>query len=408
MSTERTKKRKRIALKDYKLDALLEITHTINDNAGVTELLALYRRILEDELSIEKLVLYAHQGNWQAIQQFGFEGNPPDIEDQEQFQVDTGMSFSLSRGQTESFDIVIPVKNNDIPIAFVLVGDREEDKRGTSPVIKHMKFIQTITNVVLVAIQNKRLAEENLRQVRVNKELELAAEMQSMLVPAHLPRDERFDISAIYKPHQQVGGDYYDFMELPEGQVMFCMADVSGKGVSAAFLMANFQAYLMAIFKYRPSGLQEVVHHLNERVMDSAMGEKYITLFIATFDPKTRKLNYINCGHNPPVLIHPNKQVDQLTLGSIGLGMFEDIPRIQEGVLTLDPGSMIICYTDGLTEQENEETEEFGIDRLSAIGRELFGEPSEKLNTEIVSRVNAFRGNTPFIDDTALLTCRFL
>lgn len=408
MSIERTRKRKRLALKDYKLDALLEITHTINSNAVVTDLLALYRRILEDELGIEKLVLYAHQGNWQAIQQFGVEGDPPDIEDQEQFHVDTGMSFSLSRGQTESFDIVIPVKNNEIPIAFVLVGDREEDKRGTSPVIKHMKFIQTITNVVLVAIQNKRLAEENLRQVRVNKELELAAEMQSMLVPAQLPRDEHYDVSAIYKPHQQVGGDYYDFMELPDGKVMFCMADVSGKGVSAAFLMANFQAYLMAIFKYRPSGLQEVVHHLNDRVMDSAMGEKYITLFIATFDPETRKLNYVNCGHNPPVLIHPNKQVDQLTLGSIGLGMFEDIPRIQEGVLTLDPGSTVICYTDGLTEQENEANEEFGIERLSMMGRELFGEPAQKLNAQILSRVNAFRGTTPFIDDTALLTCRFL
>lgn len=408
MAGDRSRNRKRLELKDYKLDALLEITHTINSNASVEELLNLYRKILEGELGIEKLVLYAHQGNWQPIQQFGVEGDPPDIEDQEQFQVDTGMSFSLSRGQTESFDIVIPVKNDDIPIAFVLVGDREEDKRGTSPVIKHMKFIQTITNVVLVAIQNKRLAEENLRQVRVNKELELAAEMQSMLVPNRLPQDDRYDVSAIYKPHQQVGGDYYDFMELPDGRVMFCMADVSGKGVSAAFLMSNFQAYLMAIFKYMNLGLQEVVHHLNERVMDSAMGEKYITLFIATFDPEQRKLNYVNCGHNPPVLVHPNEQTEQLSLGSIGLGMFEEIPRIQEGQLTLDPESTVICYTDGLTEQENSEQEEFGIERLSSIGRELFGSPAELINAEILKRLNDFRGEMPFVDDTALLTCRFL
>lgn len=409
MADDRRKlRRNRLKLKDFKLDALLEITHMINGNTSTEDLLALYRRILEKDLGIEKLVLYAYQGNWQAILQFGVEGDPPPIDDNARFQVDSGVSFSLARGQKESFDVVIPVFNDDLPIAYVLVGDREENKRGTSPVIKHMKFIQTITNIVLVAIQNKRLAEANLRQARISKELELAAEMQSMLVPDQLPSDDRYDVSAIYKPHLQVGGDYYDFIELNDGKVMLCMADVSGKGVSAAFLMANFQAYLMAIFKYKSVDLEQVVHHLNERVMSSAMGEKYITLFIATFDRATRKLNYINCGHNPPVLVHPNSQTEQLSLGSIGLGMFDEIPRIQQGQLTLDPGSMVICYTDGLVEQENGKEEEFGVERLARISRENIGQQAESVNATILAAFNDFREEQPFIDDTAILTCRFL
>ncbi|MCH2197458.1 MAG: PP2C family protein-serine/threonine phosphatase [Flavobacteriales bacterium] len=408
MAEKSRSRNKRLQLKDFKVDALLEITHTINSNCTVDVLLDLYRRILEKDLGIEKLVLYAHQGKWHAILQFGVEGDPPDVEDTAAFQSTSGMTFGLARGGTESFDVVIPVTNDDIPIAYILVGDKEEDKVGTSPVIKHMKFIQTITNVVLVAIQNKRLAEENLRQARISKELELAAEMQSLLVPNSLPQDEHFDVSAVYKPHQQVGGDYYDFIELKDGRVMFCTADVSGKGVSAAFLMSNFQAYLMAIFKYMDLGLQEVVHNLNERVMSSAMGEKYITLFIGTFDRTTRKLNYINCGHNPPVLIHPNGQAEQLSLGSIGLGMFEEIPRIQEGQLTLDPGSMVICYTDGLVEQENSAQEEFGIERLTSLGREHINANAELVNVHILKSFNDFRGDEPFVDDTALLTCKFL
>lgn len=408
MADGRSRDKKRLRLKDFKLDALLEITHAINSKLPVPELLELYRRVLETDLSIEKLVLYANEGQWKSILQFGVKGAPPAISDESEFMVSGGGSFSLtSRGKKESFDIVIPVMNEGKPFAFVLVGDVEEDKRGTSPVIKHMKFIQTITNVILVAIHNQRLEKENLRQERVRKELELAAEMQSMLVPHSLPSDDRFDVAAMYRPHNEVGGDYYDFFELPDGRMLFCMADVSGKGVSAAFLMSNFQASLMALFQYVNPTLQEAVTLLNDRVMYSAMGEKYITLFIASFDPKTKVIRYINCGHNPPVLVHPNGQTEMLTLGSIGVGMFDEIPRIQEGIMTIDPGTVIVCYTDGLTEQFNDAQEEFGVERLAELLRASSGREAEAINAAIMEAFYAFKGDAPYLDDTALLTCRF-
>ncbi len=410
MADGNNRDKKRLKLKDFKLDSLLGITHAINARVPVKALLDRYRTVLEVELGIEKLILYALDERWKPILHFGVKGQPPEVNPEEARQLFGAGSFSLSsRGKRESFDIVIPVANEGAPFAFVIVGDNEEEKRGTSPVIKHMKFIQTITNVILVAIQNRKLEEENLRQEGVRKELELAAEMQSMLVPSSLPCNEQFDVAAVYKPHNEVGGDYYDFLELPDGRMLFCMADVSGKGLSAAFLMSNFQASMIALFKYVNPSLQEAVHLLNERVTQSAGGEKYITLFIATFDPITRKLRYINCGHNPPVLVHPNGQSELLTLGSIGVGMFDEIPRLQEGELTLDPGSLVVCYTDGLVEQENANQEEFSVERLAELGRTLLtkAHSAEEMNAYILEQFDRFRGDVPYFDDTALLTCRF-
>ena len=185
------------------------------------------------------------------------------------------------------------------------------------------------------------------------------------------------------------------------------MADVSGKGVSAAFLMANFQAYLRSIFAYSKGDLSQIVIELNSRVMHSAMGEKYITLFLATYHKPTRRLKYINCGHNPPVLADENGYTQLLKLGSIGLGMFEELPKVAMGELILQRNSLVVCYTDGLVETENEANEEFGLERLEKVILENFGDSVSELTRNIVVDVNHHRGEMPFIDDLAILSCRF-
>jgi sigma-B regulation protein RsbU (phosphoserine phosphatase) len=185
------------------------------------------------------------------------------------------------------------------------------------------------------------------------------------------------------------------------------MADVSGKGVSAAFLMANFQAYLRSIFAYRNGDLKDIVVELNDRVMHSAMGEKYITLFLATYHKKTRVLRYINCGHNPPIIADENGYTQLLKLGSIGLGMFEELPKVAMGEVLLPKNSLVVCYTDGLVETENNLEDEFGMDRLEKVILENFAENISTLNRNIVADVNEYRGDMPFTDDLAILSCRF-
>lgn len=398
----------KLKLKDFKLNALLDMTKAINDNLSISELLQQFERILQEQLNIEKLILFVKEDSWKCILKYGVQqGEVHDITDDAFFRKQK--DITLTAGKTEeSFDLTIPVTQNDSHVAYLLVGDRSEQEVKMSPVIKHMKFIQTLTNVLVGAIQNRKLQEESLRQERVKKELELAAEMQAILLPQKLPKNKNFDVSAFYKAHQQVGGDYYDFMELNENEVMICMADVSGKGVSAAFLMANFQAHLRAIFTYRNGDLIEIVHELNKTVMQTAMGEKYITLFLGLYKKSTRTLTYVNCGHNPPVIADPNGYTQLAKLGTIGLGMFDELPTTVEGEIKLRPGSVLVCFTDGLVETENSETEEFGTERLEQIILAYFKDSMSDLNEVIIQSLNDFRGEAPYFDDLAVLSCRFL
>jgi phosphoserine phosphatase RsbU/P len=393
--------------RDFKLNALLELTRAINDDASVEELLGLYERFLKEELFIEKLVLFTRTTTWRCILKYGVQQNEVhDISDEAFFtkQREIGLTTELNR---ESFDLTVPITQHNETIAYLLVGDQGEQEIKMSPVIKHMRFIQTITSVLVVAIQNKQMQSERVRQELIKRELELAAEMQAILLPHHLPNNSSFDVSAIYRAHQQVGGDYYDFMELNENQIMFCMADVSGKGVSAAFLMANFQAYLRSIFTYRHGDLVEIVRELNDCVMRTALGEKYITLFLGVFSKNTRMLNYINCGHNPPVLVDRNGYTQQLKQGTIGLGMFEALPKVVEGEVKLDADTIVMCFTDGLVETENQMDEEFGTERLEKLLLHYFKEPMYSINEIVIQSLDEFRGETPYRDDLAVLSCRF-
>jgi sigma-B regulation protein RsbU (phosphoserine phosphatase) len=258
--------------------------------------------------------------------------------------------------------VIIPVFHKDEPVAYVLIGDIDEEQQGISPIIKHLKFIQTITNIIVVAIENKRLYQESLEKEVLRKELEVASKMQSMLIPStdSLPKNPYLNVATYYKPHSQVGGDYYDFMALNDQEYGFCIADVSGKGVSAAILMSNFQANLRALFKSKLS-LINMVKELNELVNASAHGEKFITFFIAKYNIKNKSIQYINAGHNPPLLLHKEKQsMVYLTNGCVGLGMFEEIPTIRVGTVHVNSGDKLVCYTDGLIEAENDALTEFG------------------------------------------------
>jgi sigma-B regulation protein RsbU (phosphoserine phosphatase) len=188
---------------------------------------------------------------------------------------------------------------------------------------------------------------------------------------------------------------------------MFCMADVSGKGVSAAFLMSNFQANLRAILQTESEDLERSIRMLNERVMSNARGEKYITMFVACYDRKTRKLTYINCGHNPPLLMGPEGTAQQLVNGSVGLGMFLEIPSVDLGEATIARDSVLVCYTDGLVEQENEEGVPFGMQRMERLVRERRGMDVTEIQVALLESVESFRGAEPTFDDTALMLARF-
>ncbi|MFN7012692.1 MAG: PP2C family protein-serine/threonine phosphatase [Bacteroidia bacterium] len=396
-------------IKDQKLNVLLEVTKAINNNQPTQELLHQYEHFLRNELNIEKIVLFSNDNEeWHALLSYGItekEIKAIDIKTTLLPLKEITTVMSLNNKSLKGFDVVVPVYHKSHPLAYVLIGDIYEDELALSPTIKHLPFIQTLTNIIVVAIENKRLAKERLKEEVVRKELELASRMQAMLFPETLPNNENVEMAALYKPHQKVGGDYYDVITLNDNEIVLCMADVSGKGISAALLMSNFQANLRALLSYSKS-LSELVRELNHKVMHSAKGEKFITLFIAKYNYITHTLNYVNAGHNPPLLASGNS-INQLKVGSTGLGMFDDLPKVREGIITIEPYSVLVCYTDGIVDIENKEQKEFSLERMIEILKYNKHLSMTELNNLYIKKIDDFRKEMPYVDDITLLSCRF-
>ncbi|HEX2934273.1 MAG TPA: SpoIIE family protein phosphatase [Bacteroidales bacterium] len=397
---------KRLQIFNFKLNALLEITQAINSNLSVQELLDRYQNILRGELKIGRILIFKYKVVWECILDTNvLENNKNKIDVETDLKPFTDICFisSSENPALKAYDIVIPVYNNYVPIAYVLIGDIDEEMEGVSPVIKHLKFIQTISNIIIVAIENIRLFNESLRQEALKKELELASRMQNMLIPKKelLPHTGQLFMTSFYMPHFEVGGDYYDYIRMDENEFGFCIADVSGKGMSAAILMSNFQATLRALFT-KEIPLKTLVERLNERVLSNANGEKFITLFIGRYNQKTHELEYINAGHNPPILYDIQaKRLEMLKSGCVGMGMLDRLPFVVRGNIVLSGSSKLLCYTDGLVELLEGENIQIAT---KVLEEEIANDKSIEENiSSIIIKQSITEGNPAIFDDITML-----
>jgi phosphoserine phosphatase RsbU/P len=401
---------KRVKASRFKLNALLDVTLAINDNVSVSELTRIFENLLTDNLSIGKVMVIKLGHQWECLLNSGFS---PDFFEKLNIESDLFPIREIEHVTAdpkrfpEPLDIIIPIIHKDEPLAYVMIGDIEEEGEGMSPILKHQRYIQTLSNIIIVAIENKRLFRESLKQEALNKEMELASRMQNMLIPKdeQLPSNRNITMSAFYKPHFEIGGDYYDVIALDENEIGFCIADVSGKGISAAILMSNFQANLQALFT-KEIPLEALVEKLNRRVLSSARGEKFITMFIARYCYKTRELKYVNAGHNPPILYKTrSRETVHLTNGSVGMGMLDELPFLNVQHMTMDERSKLLCFTDGLVEVLNESGVEFGTEKLEV---ELQNEESIDKNIHtILKKQGILEGSASIFDDISILSAEF-
>ena len=352
----------RLKISKFKLDALLDITLSINANLPTEDLLSKYEKVLRNNLGIGKILIFKRSGNWECLLNAGFPEQFEKINVEERLLNIKEIVFVSPELGFEGVDIIVPVYNNNVHLAFVFIGDIEEEREGMSPVLKHLNFIQTISSIIIVAIENIRLFNESLRQEAFKKELELAARMQKMLIPdnSRMPKSPKVIVNGFYYPHYEVGGDYYDCIKLSETKTGFCIADVSGKGISAAILMSNFQASLRALLTY-DINLESLITKLNSIVMANAEGEKFITFFVARYDHETGLLEYINAAHNPPVLYDTvTGEIRHLQACCVGLGMLDEIPILEKSEILIRNYSKIVCYTDGLSELKGDDGKDIG------------------------------------------------
>jgi phosphoserine phosphatase RsbU/P len=404
--TENTKISKQKRIQDLKLNALLEVTKAINNNFSTAQLLDLYQDILENRLGVGKLVLFHYDKEWTCILKYGMgEDVNTLIFEEELLAIHEIETITFSKGLlSKSFEIVIPVFHKQTPLAFVLLGDVNQEKLELSAAIKHLPYVQTLTNIIIVAIENKKLYKEHIERAQIKKELELAQSMQQMLFPQELPNSDTLQVAAKYLPHQQVGGDYYDFIKLNNHEFIFCMADVSGKGIAAALLMSNMQATLHSLINYTHN-LKDIIIELNKRVIDNTKNEKFVSLFLAKLNTKSQQFSYINAGHNPPIFYYERK-FRELNKGCTILGIRENLAQIEVETFNYTAEFTLVCYTDGLTDTSNDERDSLSVESLKEIIVKNEKSNPEFLNEALLFFAEEFKGENEFPDDIAILTLK--
>jgi len=356
----------RFKISKFKLDSLLDITLSINANLPTEVLLSKYESILRENLGIGKILIFKRSEGWECLLNGGFPKRFEKIDVESRLLGFDEITYVSPDMGFEGVDIIVPVFNNNVHLAFVFIGDIEEEGEGMSPVLKHLNFIQTISSIIIVAIENIRLHKESLRQEALKKEMELAARMQKMLIPdnRHMPKNPKLVVTGFYHPHYEVGGDYYDCIKLSDTKTGFCIADVSGKGISAAILMSNFQASLRALLT-ADIDLEMLICKLNSIVVANAAGEKFITFFLARYDHSSRILEYINAAHNPPVIYNTaSGEVKHIGASCVGIGMLDEIPSVRKNEISVPDYSKIVCYTDGFSELKNDDGQDIGTTEI--------------------------------------------
>lgn len=392
-------------LKELELNALLEITQAINNNLPELSLYKIYEFTLRANLNIKRLALYVLDEQWDCKVNYGTSMDCYETPLDPQFISNTSIT-PINNGRTDvfgEFDCAVPITHKSSVLALVFVGDIEEDDEEMRK--SSMRFIQALSNIIIVAIENKKLARKQLEQEALRKELEIASDVQQFLFPDHLPYGLRLKIEASYLPHDRVGGDYYDYIPINKNQFLICIADVSGKGIPAALMMSNFQASLRTLVRQTPN-LKEIVEELNYHVLENAKGEKFITFFAAIYDHQLKTLVYLNSGHNPPLLIRSNGSIEMLQDGSTVLGAIHPLPFINEGFITDLDEFLLFCYTDGVTETESEAGEEYGVERLMEYFGNNHDRDLRRIHQDIIIDLDGFKGKNGYKDDITMLSCR--
>ena len=257
-----------------------------------------------------------------------------------------------------------------------------------------------------VARLTTAIAREMAQRERLNRELEIAREVQEHLFPQRLPPAPGLDYCGQCRPAREVGGDYYDFLELGGGRLGIAIGDVSGKGVGAALMMASLEASLRALASVVEDPA-DLLGRVNRLVYQASAANRYATLFYAEYDPATRRLTYVNAGHNPPIVLrncHGECQVLRLETGGSVIGLLPQ--EYQRGVFPHEAGDLVVLFTDGVSESMNVRDEEWGEESLIELAKTCHGLPPLEVMRRLLAAAQAFAAGAPQHDDMTLVVLR--
>lgn len=270
-----------------------------------------------------------------------------------------------------------------------------------------LEYLHALANITISALENARLVKDTIERQRLEQELTVAKIIQNGLLPKALPSPSGYEVAAVNESSQQVGGDYYDVIALSAHEYVLAIADVAGKGVPAALLMANMQAALRTIAPLRLP-LPDATARMNAVIHANTGVDKFITFFWGVLDTQAHTLSYVNAGHNPPYLLHADGSMRALTEGGLILGVLDPPPPYASETVSLTPGDTMVSYTDGVSEAMSKDMEEFGDETLRTLLQSNRSLSAHLLLESVRDEILAFTEGAQQSDDITMLIVRRL
>jgi phosphoserine phosphatase RsbU/P len=306
-------------------------------------------------------------------------------------------------------ELLLPLAVRDKLLGFISLGPKRSEEPYTGSDVRLLKAVAAQTGLALEnANLMQTIADEVAQRERLNREVEIAREVQERLFPQKLPLISGLDYAGHCRPALGVGGDYYDFLALPKGNLGIAIGDVSGKGIAAALMMASLQASLRSEATRAPENLAAAVANINRLVYEASASNRYATFFYGQFDPAQGRFDYVNAGHNAPMVFHragSNDTVTRLELGGTVIGLLADA-HYEQGSVHLRPGDILVAFTDGISEAMNLADEEWGEARMMDCIRESGAGSAQELLEFIFADATRFAGDAPQHDDMTLVVMR--
>jgi sigma-B regulation protein RsbU (phosphoserine phosphatase) len=308
-------------------------------------------------------------------------------------------------------ELLLPLNARDKLLGFISLGPKRSEEPYTSSDMRLLKSVAAQTGLALENADLMRtVAEEVAQRERLNREVEIAREVQERLFPQKLPAISGLDYAGHCRPALGVGGDYYDFLALPQGHLGVAIGDVSGKGIAAALMMASLQASLRGEATRGPENLAVAIANINRLVYEASSDNRYATFFYGQYDPATRKFDYVNAGHNPPMVFHcagNDTKVARLEVGGTVVGLLESF-AYDQGSVSLQAGDILVAFTDGISEAMNSSDEEWGETRMMVAIQQCHNLNADQLMQQIFTDADKFVAGAKQHDDMTVVILKVL
>ena len=406
---ELRKTNRQLDRKVYELNTLFDLSKDFNMMVEFDQIARVFKFAMLGQLLIRSyFFLLDHQEQRQMVDSNHIKNSPTEEEidalfdlNEDVVRVDDELREKIPFLKTNKIEAIVSLRFQDQRLAIVGVGPRANKEAYHE---SDLNFLSSLGNLALLAIQKTFLLRERIEKERIEEELNIAKTIQQGLLPDPLPEIPYLDIAASNISSYQVGGDYYDLIPADvEGDYYLAIADVTGKGIPASLLMANLQSMLHTLAPLEVT-MPEATGRINDLIYNNTPSDKFITFFWTRITDGGKTLNYVNAGHNPPILFRKGEEEPEtMEEGGLILGAMPSMMPYEEEKLALSSEDLIVFYTDGVTEAQNGEEEEYGEERLAEAIKKNRNLSAREIMNAIIDEVNAFSRPKQFDDITMIV-----